>query len=574
MPELNLQKPESPGEPSLRQAIELISTLISVSHSIRVFAVKWQLIRNKLDELLSGLTAINNSDSGENPSLSAEVIHSITTTLRETHDLARRCLDLSFSGKLLMQSNLDILAAKFDNHVKNLSEIYTAGLMSHDYAIVLSRPCAAASRDDMKFYVKDILSRFKVGATDMKKQALVSLNELIQEEEKYVKIAVEIHSLVALLVDFLDSQDIEIQEQAAKAVSIISGFDSYKGVLVGAGIIAPLIRVLESGNELGIECATRCLQNVTQNSNNAWSISAHGGVTALLKMCANCDCSGEMVGLACGVLKNIVGVDEIKRFMVEEGAISLFIKLARSRDEVTQISSFEFLQIISYGDESIRQQVVREGGIRMLVRVMDPKSSFSSKGREMALKVIMNLCLKPSSSLSILMSSGFMDHVLYYLRYGEGSVQEMALKAACWLGDTSEEAKRAMGDAGFMPELIKFLDAKSSEVREMAARALSSMVVVPRNRKRFVQNDQNIGLLLQSIDPEEANSSSRKHLLSVLMSLTSCSSGKKKIVNSGYLKNIEKLAEAEVTDAKKIVRKLTANRFKGKMIDTILTSAT
>lgn len=119
-----------------------------------------------------------------------------------------------------------------------------------------------------------------------------------------------------------------------------------------------------------------------------------------------------------------------------------------------------------------------------------------------------------------------------------------------------------MGDAGFMPELVKFLDSKSYEVREMAAETLSSMVIVPRNQKRFGQNDQNVGLLLQMLDPEEANFGNKKLLLSILMSLTSCNSARKKIANSGYLINIEKLAEAEVSDAKKIVRKLSSNRFR------------
>ncbi|KAG4950403.1 hypothetical protein JHK85_044307 [Glycine max] len=74
----------------------------------------------------------------------------------------------------------------------------------------------------------------------------------------------------------------------------------------------------------------------------------------------------------------------------------------------------------------------------------------------------------------------------------------------------------SMGDAGFMLEFVKFLNAKSFEVREMAAEALSGMVIVPRNRK----------------------------------------SGRKKIVSSGYAKNIEKLADAEVSsDANRLVKK-------------------
>ncbi|KAH7569001.1 hypothetical protein ACOSP7_012164 [Xanthoceras sorbifolium] len=552
-------------EPSnLRQAIEVISSLISLSHSIKVFIVKWQLIRNKLEELNSGLMAVENCDSCENLALSS-LIAAILVTVDECYDLARRCVDFSYSGKLLMQSDLDVLSTKFDRHVKNLTEIYSAGVLSQGFAIVVSRPGLNACKDDMRFYIKDLLTRLKIGDTEMKRQALANLHEVVvAEDDKYVKIiVVEVTEIVNILVNFLDSQDAVIQEEAAKVVSVVSGFDLYKSVLIGAGVIGPLIRVLESGNDLGKEAAARSLQKLTENSDNAWSISAHGGVTALLKICSSVESRGEVIGPACGVLRNLVGVEEIKRFMVEEGAISSFIRLARSKDEVVQINSIEFIQNIASGDESIRQIVIREGGIRALVRVLDPKSSFSSKAREISLRAIEKLCFSSLSAISILMNYGFMDELLYFLRKGEVSVQELALKVAFRLCGTSEETKKAMGNAGFMPEFVRFLDAKSFDVREMAAEALSSLLSIPRNRKRFVQDDRNIGFVLQLLDQqEETNSGNKKFLLSILMSLTSCNSARRKIASSGYLKNIEKLAEAEVSGAKRLVRKLSTNRFR------------
>ncbi|KAM7500848.1 hypothetical protein LguiA_025262 [Lonicera macranthoides] len=553
--------PNSPESPSLRRALELTSSLISQSFSIKPFSTKWQLIRTKLEELLSCLTAVENSDSGQNPSIFG-VIQAIIDTLCRSKDLARQCRELCFSGKLLMQSDLDILSTKFDYHLKSLSDIYKAELLTQNSAIVVPKPGIGASKDDMKFYIGDLLSRLKIGDSHMKKRGLIALNEVIQEDEKYIKILVEANSLISILVNFLDFEEIEIQEEATKAVLGIARSELYRGVLLGNGIIAPLIRVLESGSGLGKEFAARCLMKFTENSNNAWSVSAQGGVTALLKICRNCDCGVELFSLGCVVLKNLVGVEEIKRFMVEEGAIELFTKLVKSKDEVTQMCSMDFLTTMAFGDEKIRHLIVREGGIRVIVRILDPKSLSSCKAREVALRAIASLCSNSAASLHSLMNYGFMDHIHYFLRNGEVSVQEMALKAALWLCGTSEEAKKAMGDTGFMPELVKFLDAKSFEVREMAAETLCGMVSVPRNRKKFVQNDQSVAFLLQLLDPEEANSVSRKLLLSILMSLTSCNSGRKKISKSGYLQNIEKLADAEVSDAKKIIRKLSTNRFR------------
>ncbi|TYJ34566.1 hypothetical protein E1A91_A05G177600v1 [Gossypium mustelinum] len=546
----------------LRQAIEVISSLIFLSHSIKVFSVKWQLIRKKLEELNSGLMAAENCDSSQNTRVFSGLIPSVLVTANECHNLARSCADLSYSGKLLMQSDLDVMIARFDSHVKNLSGIYSAGILSHGFAIVVSRPGLGAGKDDMRFYIRDLLTRMKIGDIEMKRQALVNLYQVVDEDERYAKLVVEVGDVVNVLVGFLDSPEMEIQEEASKIVSLLSGFDLYKGVLLGAGIIGPLVRVLENGSGLGKEGAARCLQRLTVNSDNAWSVSAHGGVTALLKICSSGEFGGELIGLACALLRNLVGVDEIKRFIVEEGAISTFIKLARSRDEIVQINSMEFLQNMASGDDSVRQMVVREGGIRALVRVLDPKSSTSSKTREVALRAIENLCFSSQSCINMLMNFGFINQLFFLLRNGEASVQELALKVTFRLCSASEEAKKAMGDAGFMPELLKLLDAKSYEVREMATEALSSLVSVPKNRKRFVQDDRNVGFLLQLLDQEDGISGNKKLLLSILMSLTNCNSGRRKIASSGYLKNIEKLAEAEVYDAKKLVRKLSTNRFR------------
>lgn len=556
----------SAGKPRLQQAIEFISPLISHSHSVKVFLVKWHSIRNKLEEILSNLTVIDqNSDFHDNESI-LNTVEAILATLKNCNELAQRCVDLSYTGKLLMKSDLDIVCTKLDNHIKTLSDVYTLGLLTHRNALVVPKPGISASRDDVRFYINDLFSRLRIGSWDMKKQALVAFNDAIEEDDRYVKISVEVDGFISFLVHFLDSEEGEVQEQAVKAVCVISGFEYCKGVLISVGIISPLIRVLESGGGSSKEFAARCLMKFTENSNNAWSVSAHGGVSALLKICGKRDNGGELVGLACGVLKNFVGVEEIKRFMVEEGAIPLILNHVRSRDEITRICSLDLLQAMAYKDESVSEMVVKEGGISTMVHILDPKSSFSMKIREVSLRGIMNICCSSENSLNILIASNFMDHILYFLRFGEASVQELALKAVFWLCGTSEETKKFMGDAGFMPVVVKFLDSKSFEIREVAAEILYSMVIIPRNRKSFVQNDQNVGLILQKLDPEgagEANSSNNKRLLlSILMSLTSSNSARKKILNSGYLKNVEKLADAEVSDAKKIVRKLSCNRFR------------
>ncbi|XP_013612300.1 PREDICTED: vacuolar protein 8 [Brassica oleracea var. oleracea] len=553
---------------SIDKAIEAISSLISLSHSIKSFTVKWQLIRTKLDELYSGLAALSNlDDSGHDPSLSS-LISAVLISLTDCYDLATRCVNVAYSGKLLMQSDLDVMAASFDRHARNLSRIYSAGILSRGFAIVVSKPGGGACMEDVRFYVRDLMTRMKVGDLEMKRQALVKLNEAMEEDDRYVKIVIEGNDLVNLLVGFLDSE-IGVQEESVKALFFISGFGSYKSVLVRSGVIRPLVRVLENGSSVGREASAMCLMKLTENSENAWSVSAQGGVSALLKICSCGEFSGELIASSCGVLRNLVGVEEIKRYMIEEDdTMTTFIKLIGSKEEIVQVNSIDLLLSMCSKDEQTREVFVRQGGIQELVSVLsDPNPLSSSKSKEMALRAIDNLCFGSPGCLNALMSCKFLDHLLYLLSNGEISVQESALKVTSRLCSLPEEVKRIMGDAGFMPELVKFLDAKSFDVREMASVALYCLISVPKNRKKFAQDDFNIGYILKLLDHEDgsnasSDSGSTKFLISILMSLTSCNSARRKIASSGYLKSIEKLAETEGSDAKKLVKKLSMNRFR------------
>ncbi|KAI6703218.1 hypothetical protein NL676_012354 [Syzygium grande] len=190
-------------------------------------------------------------------------------------------------------------------------------------------PALGACKDDVRSCVRDLLTRTKIGDTVMKKQALIGLYEVLNEDDKYVRIVVEVGGIVNVLVGgFLDFSEVaEIQEEPVKAVLAIVRFDWCKRVLV-------------------------------ENVDNAWSVSTHGGVTALLKVCANGKSKAELICLARGLLRNHVPPEEIKRSTVEEGVVSRFIKLSQLKVDNVQISAIEFLQNIASEDDSIRQKAL------------------------------------------------------------------------------------------------------------------------------------------------------------------------------------------------------------------------
>ncbi|MBA0840169.1 hypothetical protein Goarm_002771, partial [Gossypium armourianum] len=172
------------------------------------------------------------SSSAQNIEVFSGLVPSILVTVNECHRLARACVDLSYSGKLLMQSYLDVILAKFDNHVKDLSGFYTTGILSHGFAIVVSRPGVTASKDDMRFYIRDLLTRMKIGDTEMKKQALGHLYQVLAEDERFID----------RLLFFLRNGEVSVQESTLKVTSrLCCASEEAKKAMGDAGFIPELV---------------------------------------------------------------------------------------------------------------------------------------------------------------------------------------------------------------------------------------------------------------------------------------------------------------------------------------------
>uniref|UniRef100_J3MM05 Armadillo repeat-containing domain-containing protein n=2 Tax=Oryza brachyantha TaxID=4533 RepID=J3MM05_ORYBR len=450
-----------------------------------------------------------------------------------------------------------------------MDEIYASGALTRARALVVSRPGAGASREDVRFYVRDLFARLRVGGAEMRREAAAALTEVLHDDEKCVRVVVsDVADGIGVLVWLLECPEACVQEEVLEAVSVIAGFEAYRSDLVVGGVIAPVIRVLDArARPVAKERAARLLCRLTENSDNAWAVAAHGGVTALLNVCADYGASGgELVCAACRVLRGLVGVDEIRKYMVAEaGAAPVLVSLCQgAADEAAHMQAVELLAAVASGDNSAREVMIQEGAVESLVCALDPSSPRSSKAREVALRAIDALCFSSPASVSRLVGAGFLDRVLFFLRNGDSTLQHCALKAAHRLCHVSEDTKKAMGDAGFMPELVSILHApKSLQAREMAAEALCAMVSVHRNRKRFVQEDRNVAQILQLLSPDDEKlSPAKRFLLSTLMHLSDSTSGRRKIMSSEHVRNLERLAETNVTDAKKIVKKLGGSKLR------------
>ncbi|CAN6168432.1 unnamed protein product [Urochloa humidicola] len=583
------QEAEMDEQGMLAEALDAITCLVSASLSATLFPLKWQLIRDRLNRLHAGLADITVTSADSETGTNSDRQDGFSSLLRDAAATARDALELVprsqgrhyGGGKLRLRSDLDVLAAALDAHAARLDEVCASGALARARALVVPRPAPGATRDEVRFYVRDLFARLRAGGAEMRHEAAAALAEALRGGDMcggggvaVRVVAADVPDGVATLVALLECPDPRVQEEALDAVSVIAGSDAHRGDLVVAGVIAPVVRVLDgaSSTVTARERAARVLCRLTENSDNAWAVAAHGGVTALLNACTDHHGEGrgggELVCAACRVLRSLAGVDEIRRYMVADaGAVPALVSLSQgaATDDAARLQAMELLAAIASGDGAARDAVIHEGAVESFVRALDPSSpTRSSKAREVALRAIDAVCLSPPASTGRLLAAGFLDRVLSLLRNGETTLQHCALKAAHRLCQVSEDVRKAMGDAGFMPEMVSVLRAaKSPEAREMAAEALCAMVAVHRNRKRFVQDDRSVAQVLQLLGTEEEKPTpAKRFLLSTLMHLTDSSSGRRKIMSSEHVRNLEKLAEINVPDAKRIVKKLGGSRLR------------
>lgn len=542
----------------ISNAYTLCTHLLSDAALVQSFKGRWMVICARLQRLSETLESLRSSASLKQcfAHLKASMVQ-ITASLEEGKGLARRSIELNFGGKLLMQSNLDALATKLDLHLRDL-EVVRGGIRQHERAIAIANTSSTgaciSNRNPKKDHIWDMFNKLRIGSTDTKKATLEDLIHYMKEDEKAV-LLVGYDGDVSRLIYLLDSNSQAIRERAAHAVSILAVADEFKKSLVADGAPSPLIRLLESGNPFAKEKAVLSLYELTCISENAHAVASHGGIPRLVKLCRH----GTPTATACaaGTLRNLANNEHIRRSILEEGAIEALIALVTSGTSDAQQRAAEALQYLASGkDDRIRIVIAKSGGIQSLMMLL--KHAPSPKAQEAAICALSNLATSATSAKA-LVAAGYVNQLTDLLKTGPSSVQQLAASGICGLSSYID-LKKQLGEAGCIASLTKMLEAKDSTDQEVAAQALSTLLLVNSNRKEFCKEEKGISRLVQLLDPRN-QTIVKRFPMSALLSLSGSNTYRKRIVSAGAQPHLEKLAEMNVTGAKKTLDKIGGKKL-------------
>lgn len=458
-----------------------------------------------------------------------------------------------------MQSDLDMAAGWLSKHINDLELLLRSGVLHQSTAIVLSRPEASSSKEEIAFFVKDLFTRLQIGGLEFKRKALDSLIQLLSEDEKSAAVVAEEGNLCCLvsLLD-LNARD-STRELAVLAVSLlVSAGDFPRKCIFEKGALGPLLRIIEteSGSMLTKERAAMAVEFITADSDNAWAISAYGGVPILIELCK----SGSLTAQshAAGAIRNVSTIEDIRIALAEEGAIPVLMQLLLSGNPSAQGKAANCLSILASTSEYFRTLLLQEKGLQRLLQLFQECSN--SDTLEHVLRTIYSLSVSDMSYRMLSGSTTFIVQIAKLVKDGNVMIQHISASLLANLA-ISDGNKRAI--AGCMCSLVKLMESEKPDgMQEVGAKALLSLLSVKSNRKEFVRDEKSLMKLVQMLDPKNEVVQKKFPVMVVAAIMAGGSqSCRKKLVAAGVYGHMQRLAESEVAGARKALQRLSANRL-------------
>ncbi|KAL3649519.1 hypothetical protein CASFOL_005922 [Castilleja foliolosa] len=527
-------------------AQSLVPKALEKAKLVKSFPGRWKMIILKLEQIPSRLSDLSSHPCFSKNPLCKEQLQAVCKTLNEAIELADYCLKEKYEGKLRMQSDLDSLACKLDLNLRDCGLLIKTGVLGE-----VSFPSSTEPESTNHGNLRELLARLQIGHVEAKHKALDSLVEFMKEDEKNV-LGVIGRSNIASLVQLLTATSPRIREKTVTVICSLVESGSCESWLVSEGVLAPLVRLVESGGHVGKEKATIALQRLSMLPETARSIVGHGGVRPLIDICRGGD-SVSQSAAACA-LKNISVVPEARQTLAEEGIVKVMINLL---DCGVLLGSKEYaaecLQNLTSSNDDLKWAVISENGIRSLLMYLD-----GPLPQESAVGALRNLIsIVPAD---ILVSGGVLPRLVHVLQSGSLGAQQAATSAICRICG-SAEMKRALGEAGCIPFLVTMLEAKSNGVREVAAQAIASLMTVAHNCREVKREEKSVPSLVALLDPGPHNAA-KKYAVCCLGMMVSSKKCKKMMVSYGAIGYLKKLTEMDVPGAKKLLERLERGKLK------------
>ncbi|KAL0444350.1 UNVERIFIED_CONTAM: hypothetical protein Slati_2157700 [Sesamum latifolium] len=298
------------------------------------------------------------------------------------------------------------------------------------------------------------------------------------------------------------------------------------------------------------------VESITADPDNAWAISAYGGVPTLIELCK----SGSLAAQshAIGAIRNVCTVEDIRVALAEEGAVPVLIQLLVSGSASAQAKAANCITILASTSEYFRNLLLQEKGLQRLLHLFHECPTVDTL--EHVLSAICSLSASDTSYRVLSGSTMFIIRIAELIKHGNIRLQHIS---ASLLAKLSITDSNKIAIAGCMGSLLKLMESvKPDGMQEVATKALVSLLSVKANRKELVREEKNLMRLVQMLDPKNDVVSEKFPVAVVAAIMAGGSQGcRKKLMAAGVYGHLQRLAELDVPGAKKALQRLSGNRL-------------
>ncbi|MCO5566730.1 hypothetical protein L7F22_020409 [Adiantum nelumboides] len=512
---------EASEEEWIKRARELTTLLLAEAALVQAFKGRWMMICMRVQCLSEALDSVCESSSLQQSFVHHKsTLSQIVGSLVDGRELAQMSISLTYGGKLLMQSNLDALVTKLDNHLRDLNEVKDH-IKQQERTLAITK-VMASDRNSESHSIKNLkkeqvwcmFAQLRAGNVDVKKSVLESLIDHMCEDDK-AALLVTNEGDVFRLIQLLDSSSPGIRERAVHAVSIMAMLDECKKTLIAEGAIQPLLRVLEFGNARAKDRAALALAEFTCIAENAHAVASQdGAISLLVKLCKQG--TPAVMTAAAATLCNLARNEHIRRALADNGVVDTLIALLTcSSDGAGQHAAKALLNLASGRDDKIRTFIARHGGMQSLLMFL--KHAVSPDAQEVAIQALGKLATS-AASVKVLVSAGYVTQLAELLNTGSSSTQHLAAIAIHNLSSHMD-----MKSQTCPTPLIRMLEARDISEQKVAAHALS-------NVKGSYYRDERHVLGILDILTSCKHSLTKKFSLSAMLTISSTSMHKRRIM--------------------------------------------
>ncbi|KAJ8761289.1 hypothetical protein K2173_001345 [Erythroxylum novogranatense] len=238
--------------------------------------------------------------------------------------------------------------------------------------------------------VKPLVYMLRVhGSNESHESALLALLNLAVQDEKN-KISIVEAGALEPIIDFMQSNNLNLQEYATASLLTLSASTVNKPVISAAGAIPFLVEILGDGSPQAKVDALMALSNLSTHENNIKIILETDPIPAIVCLLKTCKRSSKTAEKCCSLIESLMKFEEGRTALTsEEGGILAVVEVLESGSLQSRELALGALLTMCESDRcKYREPILREGVIPGLLELTVQGTAKSQSKAKILLRLL------------------------------------------------------------------------------------------------------------------------------------------------------------------------------------------